>query len=64
MTHDTYLVMVDRVREELEAIARDAARYRWLRRAGAWESEIGMDLLSEDPAKFDAAVDAAMADKQ
>ena len=39
---------------------KDAERYRWLRTAGAWESEIGMDLLSEDPLKFDAEVDANM----
>ena len=42
------------------ADAKDAERYRWLRTAGAWESEIGMNALSEEPAKFDAGVDAAM----
>ena len=44
---------------ELAAEKADAERYRWLRTAGAWESEIGMDALSENPDKFDAAVDAA-----
>lgn len=39
---------------------KEIARYRWLRKAGAWESEIGMGVLSEDPEKFDAAVDEAM----
>jgi len=48
------------VRAENEALRKDAERYRWLRTAGAWESEIGMDELSEDPAKFDAAIDAAI----
>ena len=37
----------------------DAERYRWLRTAGAWESEIGLEILSKEPYKFDAAVDAA-----
>jgi hypothetical protein len=46
---------------EREVWRQDAERYRWLRGAGAWESEIGMELLSEDPDSFDAAVDAAMA---
>lgn len=45
---------------ELAAAQKDAARYRWLRGAGAWESEIGMDVLSENPEAFDAAVDARM----
>lgn len=45
---------------ELAATQKDAARYRWLRGAGAWESEIGMDVLSENPEAFDAAVDARM----
>ena len=42
---------------------KDAERYRWLRTAGAWESEIGMDELSKTPEKFDAAVDKAMEGK-
>jgi hypothetical protein len=41
-------------------LRKDADRYRWIRTAGAWESEIGMDILSENPSLFDAAVDAAM----
>jgi hypothetical protein len=40
---------------------RNAERYRWLRTAGAWESEAGLNALAEDPAAFDRAVDAAMA---
>ena len=44
----------------LEAALRDAERYRWLRTAGAWDSEIGLNILSERPDDFDAAVDAAM----
>ena len=34
-----------------------AKRYAFLRQAGAWESEIGLNILSEKPAKFDEAVD-------
>lgn len=45
---------------DLIAIVLDAFRYRWLRKAGAWESEIGMDELSKDPKAFDAAVDKAI----
>jgi len=43
---------------------RVASKNRWIRSAGAWESEIGMSILSESPDKFDAAVDAAMKGKQ
>ena len=44
---------------------RDAERYRWIRTAGAWESEMGMMSLSEDPAaRFDAAVDERMAERE
>jgi len=50
--------------KELESRAaaaeKDAQRYRWLRTAGAWESEIGMDILCEKPESFDAAIDAAI----
>lgn len=46
--------------ELCKALRKDAERYRWLRTAGAWESEVGMGILSEEPEKFDAAVDAAM----
>ena len=45
--------------EQLDALRKDAARYRWIRTAGAWESECGMEVLSESPDKFDAAIDAA-----
>lgn len=45
-------------RENAE-LRKDAERYRWIRTAGAWESEIGMQILSENPEKFDLAVDAA-----
>jgi hypothetical protein len=45
-----------------DEIRKNVERYRWIRKAGAWESEIGMDALSEDPEKFDAAVDEAMRD--
>lgn len=38
----------------------DAARYRWLRQAGAWESESGLNALCENPVNYDAAVDEAM----
>ena len=41
----------------LEEAEKDAERYRWLRTAGAWESEVAMDILSNAPEKFDAAVD-------
>jgi hypothetical protein len=48
-------------RVDAEKLCTDAERYRWLRTAGAWESEIGMDVLSEQPELFDAAVDARIA---
>ena len=44
---------------ERDALRVDAERYRWLRAAGAWESEVCLTILSEDPAEFDAAVDRA-----
>ena len=46
---------------ERDALSVDAERYRWLRTAGAWESEVCLTILSEDPAEFDAAVDRRMA---
>jgi hypothetical protein len=58
---NAYADAVFEAADEIELLQADALRYRWLRTAGAWESEIGMDILSEDPAKFDAAIDAAMA---
>jgi hypothetical protein len=48
------------VAEATLALEKDALRYRWIRCAGAWESEIGLDFLSEDPTRFDAAVDGCM----
>lgn len=51
---------LDELQGRLEAALRDAERYRWLRTAGAWDSEIGLNILSERPDDFDAAVDAAM----
>ena len=48
---------IERLARENEGLRKDAERYRWIRTAGAWESEIGMDILSEDPIKFDRAVD-------
>jgi len=48
---------IERLTRENEELRKDAERYRWIRTAGAWESEIGMDILSEDPIKFDRAVD-------
>lgn len=45
---------------EIDRLRKDAERYRWLRTAGAWESEIGMEELCQHPERFDAAVDAAM----
>lgn len=47
--------------EENEALAKDAARYRWVRTAGAWDSEIGLN--SKTPEQYDAEVDAAMQHK-
>ena len=61
MSMSMYASSADYWKAQAEANAKDAERYRWLRTAGAWESEIGIDVLSEEPAKFDAAVDAAMA---
>lgn len=40
---------------EIEGLRLKAERYDWLREAGAWESEIGMDSLT--PEEFDARVD-------
>lgn len=37
---------------------RDAARYRWIRQRGAWETEAVLNGLT--PEQYDAAVDAAM----
>jgi hypothetical protein len=48
---------------ECAELRKDAERYRWIRTAGAWESEIGMEGLSENPSLFDAAVDAALGEK-
>lgn len=45
----------------LAEAVRDAERYRWLRTAGAWDSEVGLTILSENPKEFDAAVDERMA---
>ena len=47
--------------EEIASLRKDAKRYRWIRAAGAWESEVGMTILSEKPEEFDAEVDARMA---
>ena len=44
----------------ITAAMRDAARYRWVRTRGAWDSEIALGILSEDPAKYDAAIDAEL----
>ena len=38
----------------------DASRYRWVRTAGAWDSEIGMSILSENPEDYDRQVDINM----
>ena len=40
------------------ALIVDADRYRWLRKAGAWESERAISDMT--PQEFDAAVDKAM----
>lgn len=42
---------------ECEALRIDAERYRWVRKAGAFDSEIGLGILSEKPEKYDAMVD-------
>lgn len=62
-TKDTTVVStaaLESLKRMVEELERDAARYRWLRTAGAWESEIGMDLLSINPCAFDDAIDAEM----
>lgn len=59
---EVYNLMLEHARQlerENAELRKDAERYRWIRTAGAWESEIGMQILSESPEKFDAAVDAA-----
>lgn len=55
-----YRMLNDVPAEELRLIYTDAMRYRWLRTAGAWESEIRQNELSEDPMDFDLAVDIQM----
>lgn len=40
-----------------EYFEKDAARYRWVRTAGAFDSEIGLNILSDTPEKYDAKVD-------
>ena len=52
-------IMLRSLVAERDALSVDAERYRWLRTAGAWESEVCLTILSEDPAEFDAAVDRA-----
>jgi hypothetical protein len=60
---ESYVAAVIRIRSfgmDLIALERDALRYRWIRTAGAWESEIALDTLCETPELFDAAVDERM----
>ena len=49
------LESLKRMVKELE---RDAARYRWLRERGAWETEAFLNGLTDD--EFDVAIDDAM----
>ena len=50
------------LRAKVAELERDAARYRWVRTHGAWESETGLDILSENPEDYEAAVDLWMRD--
>jgi hypothetical protein len=59
MTEGALRVAVSALVAERDALQTDAERYRWIRTAGAWESELTLDALSDDPEKFDAAVDAS-----
>ena len=52
--------VIKQLRSELERYKKDAERYRWVRTAGAFNSEIGLDMLSEKPELYDAEVDAAI----
>lgn len=51
---------LDRLAEFYTGACRDALRYRWCRLNGAWESEIRMDELAENPENYDARVDELM----
>lgn len=46
--------------QKLAEAQKDQARYQWVRQAGAWDSEVGLNIMSENPCEFDAAVDAAI----
>ena len=52
---------IDELRAALESYKKDAERYRWVRTAGAFNSEIGLDMLSEKPELYDAEVDSSIA---
>lgn len=52
---------IEALRRENAELRKDAERYQWVRKAGAFDSQIGLDLLSENPEKYDAAVDASIA---
>lgn len=49
------------LRAALVGYKKDAERYRWVRTAGAFNSEIGLDMLSEKPELYDAEVDSSIA---
>lgn len=53
----------DKLRAEIEALVRDAERYRWLRRGG-YPIQFAQSVLNDTPFGIDAAIDAAMQEKQ
>lgn len=54
-------VVVERVQAERDALAKDAARYRWLRDGGLYR--VGFDSTgSVSLSVLDSAIDAAMAE--
>ncbi len=59
--YDDHKAIVAQLETHLAEAKKDQARYQWIRQAGAWESEVGLDLLSGRPELFDEAVDAELA---
>ncbi len=60
-TMETAADAIEALERENEALRKDAARYQWLRDAGAWESEVVLDSLT--PEEFDTRVDEAIAER-
>jgi hypothetical protein len=56
---------IDRLRAERDALAKDAARYRWLRNGWFLDGRFCPGIYSaSDGATIDALIDAALAERQ